>query len=85
MACGAPTLAIYSGSHEPQEWGPRSDRVRAIMALVPSSPCGYDKVEESPNDHLCIKQIAPETVADQAVAMLVGLKSDAHHAKSTIA
>src|SRR5271163_4951193 len=33
-ACGTPTLAIYSGSHQPQEWGPRGDNVRAVMALV---------------------------------------------------
>jgi ADP-heptose:LPS heptosyltransferase len=84
-ACGAPTLAIYSASHQPQEWGPRGDRVRAIMALVPCSPCGYDRIGECPNDHLCMKQIAPETVADEAVAMLAGWKSDAHHANSTIA
>ena len=84
-ACGTPTLAIYSGSHQPQEWGPRGDRVRAIMALVPCSPCGYDKLEECPNDHLCMKQIAPETITDQAIAMLSGSKSHPHHAKSTIA
>jgi ADP-heptose:LPS heptosyltransferase len=24
-ACGAPTLTIYSGSHQPQEWGPRGN------------------------------------------------------------
>jgi ADP-heptose:LPS heptosyltransferase len=71
-ACGAPTLAIYSGSHQPQEWGPRGDRVHAIMALVACSPCGYDKLTECPNDHLCMKQIAPETIADQAIAMLAG-------------
>jgi ADP-heptose:LPS heptosyltransferase len=69
-ACGAPTLAIYSGSHQPQEWGPRGNRVHAIMALVPCSPCGYDKLELCPNDHLCMKQIAPATVADHAIAML---------------
>jgi len=84
-ACGTPTLAIYSGSHQPQEWGPRGDRVHAIMALVPCSPCGYDKLEECPNDHLCMKQIAPETIADQAIAMLSGSESHPHHAKSTIA
>ena len=83
-ACGAPTLAIYSGSHQPQEWGPRGDNVRAVMALVPCSPCGYDKLEECPNDHLCMKQIAPETIADQAIAMLSGSERDPHHAKSTI-
>jgi ADP-heptose:LPS heptosyltransferase len=84
-ACGAPTLAIYSGSHQPQEWGPRGDSARAVTALVPCSPCGYDKVEECPNDHLCMKQIAPETVADQAIAMLSDSKGHSHHPKSAIA
>jgi ADP-heptose:LPS heptosyltransferase len=83
-ACDTPTLAIYSGSHQPQEWGPRGNRVHAIMALVPCSPCGYDKLAECPNDHLCIKQIAPETVADQAIAMLSGARSNPHHAKSAV-
>ncbi len=71
-ACGAPTLAIYSGSHQPQEWGPRGNRVHAVMALVPCSPCGYDKLELCPNDHLCMKQIAPASIADHAIAMLHG-------------
>jgi hypothetical protein len=83
--CGTPTLAIYSGSHQPQEWGPRGDHVHAIMALVPCSPCGYDKLKECPNDHLCMKHIAPETIADQAIAMLSGSKRIPHHAKSTTA
>jgi ADP-heptose:LPS heptosyltransferase len=74
--CGTPTLAIYSGSHQPQEWGPRGSNVHAVMALVPCSPCGYDKLEECPHDHLCMKQIAPETIADRAIAMLAG---SSHH------
>jgi ADP-heptose:LPS heptosyltransferase len=69
-ACEIPTIAIYSGSHQPQEWGPRGNDVHAVMALVPCSPCGYDKLEECTNDHLCMKQIAPETIADQAIALL---------------
>ena len=84
-ACGTPTLAIYSGSHQPQEWGPRGDRVHAVMALVPCSPCGYDKLQECPNDHLCMKQIAPETIADQALAMLSGAKRHPPHKKSAMA
>ncbi|MBV9201354.1 MAG: hypothetical protein JO320_09520 [Alphaproteobacteria bacterium] len=71
-ACGTPTLAIYSGSHQPQEWGPRGNNVRVVMALVPCSPCGYDKLAECPNDHQCMQQIAPETIADRAIAMLAG-------------
>ncbi len=84
-ACGAPTLAIYSGSHQPQEWGPRGNNVRAVMALVACSPCGYDKLKECPNDHLCMKQIAPETIAEQAIAMLSDAKSRPRSAASATA
>jgi ADP-heptose:LPS heptosyltransferase len=69
-ACGTPTLAIYSGSHQPQEWGPRGPRVRALMALVPCSPCGWDKIELCPHDHRCMRLITPEAVAAEAIAML---------------
>jgi ADP-heptose:LPS heptosyltransferase len=71
-ACGAPTLALYSGSHQPEEWGPRGNHVHTISALVPCAPCGYDKLELCPNDHVCMKQIAPATIADHAIAMLHG-------------
>jgi ADP-heptose:LPS heptosyltransferase len=81
-ACGTPALAIYSGSHQPQEWGPRGNNVHAVMALLPCSPCGYDKLKECPNDHLCMKQIAPETIADQAILMLSPSQSHLHPAKS---
>lgn len=69
-ACGTPTLAIYSGSHQPQEWGPRGPHVRALMALVPCSPCGYDKLELCPYDHRCMRLITPDAVAAEAIAML---------------
>ncbi len=69
-ACGRPTLAIYSGSHQPQEWGPRGENVRAIMAAVSCSPCGYEKLELCPHDHLCMRLIEPESVFHHATAML---------------
>ncbi len=69
-SCGTPTLAIYSGSHQPQEWGPRGPHVRALMALVPCSPCGYDKLELCPYDHRCMRLITPEAVAEEAIEML---------------
>jgi ADP-heptose:LPS heptosyltransferase len=69
-ACGRPTLAIYSGSHQPQEWGPRGEAARALTAAVSCSPCGYERVELCPHDHLCMKLIEPETVLDQALDML---------------
>ncbi|MFL5267064.1 MAG: glycosyltransferase family 9 protein, partial [Stellaceae bacterium] len=69
-ACGRPTLAIYSGSHQPQEWGPRGQTVRTITALVSCSPCGYEKLELCPNDHLCMSLIEPEVVLQHARVML---------------
>jgi len=69
-ACGRPTLAIYSGSHQPQEWGPRGESVRAVTAVVPCSPCGYERLELCPHDHRCMKLIEPEIIFRDALAML---------------
>jgi len=67
---GVRTLAIYSASHQPQEWGPRGARARALMAVVPCSPCGFDRLEDCQNDHACMRGILPETVLAQAVSWL---------------
>src|SRR5207244_10302211 len=69
-ACGRPTLAIYSGSHQPQEWGPRGENVRAVMAAVSWSACGYEKLELCPHDHLCMRLIEAESVFHHAIVML---------------
>jgi hypothetical protein len=67
---GVPTLAIYSASHQPQEWGPRGPRARTLMAEVACSPCGHDRIEHCPVDHLCMRLITPERVLSEATAML---------------
>ena len=67
---GAPTLAIYSASHQPQEWGPRGPRSQALMAVVPCSPCGYDRLSECPYEHTCMQGLLPESVFEQAVRRL---------------
>jgi ADP-heptose:LPS heptosyltransferase len=79
-ACGTPTIAIYSGSHQPQQWGPRGNDVDVIMALVACSPCGFDRLKQCPHDHQCMKRIAPETVVDHAVMMLSGRRCSTTHA-----
>jgi ADP-heptose:LPS heptosyltransferase len=65
-----PTLAIYSGSHQPQEWGPRGQVARALTAVISCSPCGYENLELCPHDHQCMTSIEPETVVRHARAML---------------
>ena len=67
---GAPTLAIYSASHQPQEWGPRGARSQALMAVVPCSPCGYDRLSECPYEHACMQGLLPEAVFAQAARRL---------------
>jgi ADP-heptose:LPS heptosyltransferase len=71
-ACGTPLLALYSGSHRPEVWGPRGCRARVLTAPVACSPCGYDRLDLCPNDHLCMKLITPDAVAAEALAMLDG-------------
>jgi ADP-heptose:LPS heptosyltransferase len=73
-AHGVPTLAIYSGSHQPQEWGPRGTATRTLMASVPCSPCGHDKLEACPHDHMCMTLIQPENVLHHALEMLTKLQ-----------
>ena len=67
---GAPTLAIYSASHQPQEWGPRGPRSQALMAVVPCSPCGFDRLSECPYEHACMQGLLPESVFAQAARRL---------------
>ena len=69
-AYGTPTLAIYSGSHQPQEWGPRGAQVRAVTAPVACSPCGYERLDQCPHEHLCMRLISPEAIAEEALRML---------------
>ena len=68
---GVATLGVYSGSHQPQEWGPRGWRSRALMAAVTCSPCGFESVRDCPRDHLCMKMITPEMVLANALELIV--------------
>ena len=67
---GVRTLAIYSASHQPQEWGPRGAHARALMAVVPCSPCGFDQLSLCPHEHACMQGLLPDTVFAQAAAWL---------------
>jgi heptosyltransferase-2 len=69
-ALGARTLAIYSASHQPLEWGPRGPRARAVMRSVPCSPCGYERVEDCGNQHACMRLLTPQAAAAQAAHLL---------------
>jgi ADP-heptose:LPS heptosyltransferase len=67
---GVRTLAIYAASHLPQEWGPRGSQARALMSVVPCSPCGLDRLSECSHGHVCMRGLMPELVFDQAARWL---------------
>lgn len=66
----AQVLAIYSGSHQPQEWGPRGARSHALTYPVPCSPCGYENVTDCTFDHRCMRLITPNFVFARATELL---------------
>ncbi len=66
----ARTLAIYSASHQPTEWGPRGPLAHAVMAVVPCSPCGLDRLSECGHGHTCMRELAPEAVCELAERLL---------------
>ena len=70
-ACGVPVLAIYSGSHSPEEWGPRGDGyVLTLSSEVPCSPCGYDDIKRCAHQHRCMTSILPEVVFEKVTHLL---------------
>lgn len=71
-AVGAPVLALYSGSHQPQEWGPRGMRSAALMHPIHCSPCGFERVVDCPMEHACMKEIRPDYVLAQVKARISG-------------
>ena len=69
-AGGARTLAIYSASHQLEEWGPRGTRSHAVTAVVPCSPCGWDKLSDCPHEHACMQGLSPDTVFAEVLRLL---------------
>jgi ADP-heptose:LPS heptosyltransferase len=69
--CGARVLAIFSGTHTPEEWGPRSSGGGlTITADVPCSPCGYTDMKQCTYQHRCMTMISPERVFREVSRLL---------------
>lgn len=61
---GTPTVCIFSGSHQRLEWRPLGPKVVTVSRLIACSPCHLDHGARCPYDKACLRQIAPEEVAD---------------------
>ena len=69
-AFGVPTVCIFGGSHQRHEWRPLGASVMLVSRAIGCSPCQLDHGSLSPYDKACLREIAPETVAAAAFAIM---------------
>lgn len=74
---GVPTVCVFGGSHQRLEWRPIGFRVVTISRSIGCSPCHLDHGANCPYDKSCLRQIAPETVADTVLKLLARPADDA--------
>ena len=67
---GAPTVCVFGGSHQRHEWRPLGASVALVSRVIGCSPCQLDHVSGSPYGKACLREIAPETVADAAFMIM---------------
>ena len=63
---GVPTVCIFGGSHQRHEWRPLGAGVLLVSRAIGCSPCQLDHGKVSLYDKACLREIAPEAVADAA-------------------
>lgn len=64
---GAPTVCVFGGSHQRSEWRPLGDNVIVVSRALGCSPCHLDHNMTCHYDKLCLREIAPLTVAEAAL------------------
>jgi len=61
---GVPTISIFAGTHQRREWRALGSDVVVISRAIGCAPCQLDHGQTSPYDKACLREIAPEAVAD---------------------
>jgi ADP-heptose:LPS heptosyltransferase len=79
-AVGAQVLAIFSASHQIEEWGPRGPNVTTLTTQVDCGACSIELLGECKHDHNCMRLITPEAV----FAYLDNILSGANIPKSVV-
>lgn len=59
-----PTVCVFGGSHQREEWRPLGDTVVLVSRAIGCSPCQLDHGQVSPYNRACLRGIEPRTVAD---------------------
>lgn len=65
---GVPTVSVFAGTHNRREWGALGGSVVIVSRAIGCSPCQLDHGRVSPYNKACLREIAPETVADAVAA-----------------
>jgi len=66
---GANTIAIYSASHQPIEWGPIGANVKVLHASLFCGRCGFDTLRECRSGLTCMQIISPHFVFSELKAI----------------
>lgn len=67
---GVSTLAIFDGTHEVEEWGPRGPRVKTIAVGCSCRGCFLNDSSECIHSMSCVHQITPERVFEEAMHII---------------
>lgn len=69
-AAGVPTLCIFGGAHQPDQWRPIGHNVVTLSRTLACAPCGFHIAASCPYGVACLDQIDPQTVFDTAIRLL---------------
>jgi ADP-heptose:LPS heptosyltransferase len=65
-----PTVCVFGGSHQRTEWGPLGPTSIILSRQIGCSPCQFNHIWECGYGVACLRDIAPEEVADAVLAAL---------------
>jgi ADP-heptose:LPS heptosyltransferase len=68
---GIPTLGVYSGIANPEQWGPLGPNAAALHLPMLCSPCYLSNPWACPYKVACLRDIGVETVYEAALRMLL--------------
>jgi ADP-heptose:LPS heptosyltransferase len=78
-----PTVSIFAGTHQRREWRALGASVVLVTRAIGCAPCQRDHGQTSPYDKACLREIAPETVAEAVILAIrrAGTSGSAAHQK----
>ncbi|MGN7997978.1 glycosyltransferase family 9 protein [Sphingomonas sp. 22176] len=70
---GVPTICIFGGSHQRQEWRPVGRHVTIVSRAIWCSPCHLDRSSQCRFDKACLRGIDPEDVASAVLQTMANV------------